>query len=71
MSNDHPSFTLAEFAANLTFDDIPAAVVARAEDLLLDWIGSALAGKGHRAIETIERFAKAMGPHGAPHAPKC
>jgi 2-methylcitrate dehydratase PrpD len=67
MSKDHPSFTLAEFAANLTFDDIPAAVVARAEDLLLDWIGSALAGKGHRAIETIERFAKAMGPHGAPH----
>ena len=34
----------------------------RAEDLLLDWIGSALAGKGARAVETIERFARQMGP---------
>jgi 2-methylcitrate dehydratase PrpD len=58
----NPSATLARFASDLRFDDIPAAVVQRAEDLLLDWIGSALAGKGARPIESIERFALQMGP---------
>jgi 2-methylcitrate dehydratase PrpD len=66
-TDTHPSGTLAAFAANLKFEDIPPAVIARAEDLLLDWLGSALAGKGHRAIEAIERFALKMGPTGAPH----
>lgn len=65
--SDSPSATLAAFAAQLNFEDIPPAVVARAEDLLLDWLGSALAGKGHRAVETIERFAIQMGPAGASH----
>jgi 2-methylcitrate dehydratase PrpD len=59
---DHPSATLARFAASLRFSDIPAPVVRRAEDLFLDWIGSAHAGKGARAVETIARFARAMGP---------
>jgi 2-methylcitrate dehydratase PrpD len=54
--------TLAAFAAGLRFDDLPAAVVARTEDLFADWLGSALAGKGARAVEAIERFAVAMGP---------
>lgn len=58
----HPSRTLAEFAAGLVFDEIPAAVVDRAEDLFLDWLGSALAGKGARPVETIEHFARTMGP---------
>jgi len=57
-----PTATLARFASALRFDDIPAPVVRRAEDLLLDWFGSALAGKGARAVESIERFARAMGP---------
>jgi hypothetical protein len=59
---DHPSRELARFAAELRFDDIPLPVVRRAEDLLLDWFASALAGKGARAVESIERFALAMGP---------
>ncbi|RZI42351.1 MmgE/PrpD family protein [Herbaspirillum sp. HC18] len=58
----HPSKTLATFAANLRFEDIPAPVVRRAEDLFLDWFGSALAGKGARPVETVERFALQMGP---------
>ena len=58
----HPGKTLAHFAANLRFDDIPARVVRRTEDLFLDWIASALAGKGARAVETIEAFARQMGP---------
>jgi 2-methylcitrate dehydratase PrpD len=57
-----PTATLARFAGELRFDQIPAAVVRRTEDLLLDWIGSALAGKGARPVETIEHFARQMGP---------
>jgi 2-methylcitrate dehydratase PrpD len=61
-SCDAPGAVLAEFAASLRFDRIPEPVVRRAEDLVLDWIGSALAGKGARAVETVERFAREMGP---------
>jgi 2-methylcitrate dehydratase PrpD len=56
-----PSKTLADFAANLRFEDIPPPVIQRAEDLFLDWFGSALAGKGARAVEAIECFARSMG----------
>jgi len=56
-----PESILARFAADLKAEDIPPAVLRRAEDLLLDWIGSALAGKGARPVETITRFASAMG----------
>jgi 2-methylcitrate dehydratase PrpD len=56
------SQTLATFAANLQFDDIPPDVIRRAEDLLLDWFGSALAGKGARPVEAIAWFAGQMGP---------
>ncbi len=59
---NHPSQTLATFAANLQFADIPAPVVRRAEDLMLDWVGSALAGKSARPVETIAAFARSMGP---------
>ena len=58
----HPSKMLANFAATMRFEDIPAPVLRRAEDLFLDWFGSALAGKGARPVEAIERFAVAMGP---------
>ncbi len=54
--------TLAEFAANLRYEDIPQPVVQRAEDLFLDWFGSALAGRNARAVEAIECFARSMGP---------
>ncbi len=62
MNSDHPSRELAEFAAGLDFKAIPDAVVRRAEDLFLDWIASALAGKGARPVETIARFMQLMGP---------
>jgi 2-methylcitrate dehydratase PrpD len=57
---------LADFAANLRFEDIPQPVIQRAEDLFLDWFGSALAGKNARAIEAIECFATSMGPATGP-----
>ncbi|MGF6650620.1 2-methylcitrate dehydratase PrpD [Paraburkholderia youngii] len=59
LMNDHPSLTLATFAAQLDFDSIPNEVVERAVNLYVDWLGSALAGKGARPVETIARFARA------------
>ncbi len=57
-----PTAQLAAFAAGLSFDAIPVPVVRKAEDLLVDWFGSAIAGKGSRPVETITRFAASMGP---------
>jgi 2-methylcitrate dehydratase PrpD len=66
MNDTHPSETLATFAATLRFDDIPYTVVSRAQDLLLDWVGSALAGKGGRPVRAIAAFAARMGPESGP-----
>src|SRR5579862_7298368 len=57
---DSPSAQLADFAANLRYENIPHAVVSRAQDLFLDWFSSALAGKGAPSVEAIESFAKQM-----------
>ncbi len=65
-SDMHPGQVLATFAATLRLDDIPSTVLDRAGDLMLDWFGSALAGKGARAVETIARFAESMGPVDGP-----
>jgi 2-methylcitrate dehydratase PrpD len=66
MSETHPGKALAAFAATLHAETIPAPVQRRAEDLLLDWLGSALAGKGARPVETIARFIEGMGPGDGP-----
>ena len=60
--NDRPTETLAGFAAQLRYESIPAPVLRRCEDLFLDWLGSALAGKGAGPVEAIARVAKLMGP---------
>jgi 2-methylcitrate dehydratase PrpD len=62
----HPGAQLAAFAAALRFDDIPASVLRRAEDLMLDWLASALAGAQARQVVAVERFAQAMGPTEGP-----
>jgi 2-methylcitrate dehydratase PrpD len=62
----HPGAQLAAFAAGLRFDDIPAAVLRRAEDLMLDWLASALAGAKARQVLAVERFAQQMGPQDGP-----
>ena len=61
-----PTAQLAAFAANLQFADIPASVVRKTEDLLVDWFGSAVAGHGARPVDSITRFALAMGPPTGP-----
>ncbi len=57
---------LAEFAAELTYEDIPSLVIEGAKDLMVDWLGSALAGKGARPVVALEEFAAAMGPSDGP-----
>jgi len=66
MSDPHPGATLAAFAATLRIEAIPAPVLRRAEDLMLDWFACALAGKGARPVETIARFIESMGPSDGP-----
>ena len=53
---------LAAFLADLHYEQIPASVLDRTEDLFLDWIGSALASQGARPIPLFERYAQRMGP---------
>jgi 2-methylcitrate dehydratase PrpD len=62
----HLSAELAAFAANLRYEDIPAPVLRRAEDLLLDCLASILAGASARAVLAIDRYAAAMGPADGP-----
>ena len=62
MINSFPSQELASFAAHLQAQIIPQEVFRKAEDLLVDWVGSTLAGKGARAVEIVNRFTKQMGP---------
>ena len=71
MNKEHLSLELASFAANLKAGDIPGDVMSRAEDLLVDWFGSAIAGKGSRPVETITQFAQNMGGFNSKHAGPC
>ncbi len=61
-----PEQQLADFAATLQFEAIPTPVVRRCEELMLDWFGSSLAGKGVRPVEILENYAAAMGPPTGP-----
>lgn len=66
MDKTFPSQQLATFAAQLQARDIPPHVLRKTEDLLVDWFGSAVAGKGARAVETIGTFIEKMGPGTGP-----
>ncbi|MBP6899152.1 MAG: MmgE/PrpD family protein [Burkholderiaceae bacterium] len=66
MSQASPGHTLAAFAAALQPGDIPAPVLRRTEDLMLDWAGSTLAGKGARPVESLAKFWKSQGPSDGP-----
>ena len=60
------SRVLSEFLAGIRYEDIPQSVVARTEDLFLDWFASCLAGKGARPTQVMENFSRAMGPVSGP-----
>jgi len=57
---------LCRFVADLRFEAIPPRVIQFTKGLLIDWLGSALAGKGAPQVEAIQRFAAAMGPEVGP-----
>ncbi|CAD5110557.1 MmgE/PrpD family protein [Zestomonas carbonaria] len=57
---------LAEFLAGLRYEHLPEPVLARTEELFLDWLGSALASRGLHPIPLFERYARKMGPADGP-----
>jgi 2-methylcitrate dehydratase PrpD len=65
-SKASPTQVLSEFLASVRYEDLPEPVVARTEDLFLDWLASALAGKGSRPVKVLEQFAAQMGPAQGP-----
>ncbi len=62
----NPTQVLSEFLASIRYEDLPESVVARTEELFLDWLASALAGKGSRPVRVLEQFAVRMGPAEGP-----
>ena len=62
-----PEAALASFAATLRLRRHSGArCCAAPRTLMIDWFGSALAGKGARPVESIARFAESMGPADGP-----
>lgn len=57
---------LATFLAGIRFEALPQEVISRSQQLFVDWIASALAGRGARPIAALERVAAAMGPRDGP-----
>lgn len=63
---DSRTAELAAFAAGLRHAHIPPTVLRKTEDLLVDWFGSTVAGHNARPVQSIARFAVAMGPASGP-----
>jgi 2-methylcitrate dehydratase PrpD len=59
---EEPTRELSAFLASIRYEALPDPVVARTEELFLDWLASALAGRSASAIGAIEHFASLMGP---------
>ncbi|MHA6575823.1 MmgE/PrpD family protein [Pseudomonas yamanorum] len=57
---------LCRFLAELNYEQLPDNVLARTEDLFLDWLASALASQGAHPIPLFEHYARAMGPANGP-----
>lgn len=55
---------LAEFAAGLKLADVPAEVLARAKDIVLDGLGCGLFGAKLQWTELLARLVKRLDPHG-------
>jgi len=61
-----PTEALSAFLASIRYESLPEHVVARTEELFLDWLASALAGRNARPVAIIEQFANIMGPSQGP-----
>lgn len=62
MAAAYPTRELCEFLAGFTFSEVPAEVLIKTKELLLDWLGSALAGKDSHPVRSFQAFAARMGP---------
>ncbi|NMX82419.1 MmgE/PrpD family protein [Pseudomonas sp. WS 5503] len=62
----HYTQALCRFLAELTYSQLPEPVLARTEELYLDWLASALASQGAHPIPLFERYAQKMGPSSGP-----
>lgn len=60
--SDDPTHELCEFVAGLRYEAIPTEVIYATKLLMIDWLGSALAGAGTRPAMAMQDFAKKMGP---------
>jgi 2-methylcitrate dehydratase PrpD len=61
-----PTTALATFASEIQFSRIPTAVIRRTEDLFLDWLASAIAGRNARAVRIITAFCRSQGLRNGP-----
>jgi 2-methylcitrate dehydratase PrpD len=57
---------LATFASEFSFEQAPTSVVEMCKSLMIDWYGSALAGKGARPVAALSHVARVMGPGSGP-----
>ena len=55
---------LAQYAANLRFEDLPATVVGRTREVVLDCIGELLAGSTYPVGRATASFVRALGESG-------
>ncbi|KAB2330437.1 MmgE/PrpD family protein [Cytobacillus depressus] len=54
---------LAEYTLNLKYEDLPAEVVEFTKLCILDWYGSALAGKDEKPIQSFKELVEEWGGH--------
>lgn len=62
----NPTAALCAFVAAVALPNVPPRVIEFTKGLMIDWLGSAYAGKGSQQAEMIEAFARAMGPADGP-----
>jgi 2-methylcitrate dehydratase PrpD len=55
---------LASYASALRYEDLPAAVVARTKDLVLDTLGTLLGGSRYPAGRLVTRYTEGLGEAG-------
>src|ERR1700693_1130633 len=60
----HETIQLAQYAADLRFEDLPAEVVARAKDCIIDTAAAIIYGNTIPWSSTIVGYAQRTGPGG-------
>src|SRR5258708_12814959 len=61
----HETVQLAEYAAGLRYEDLPAEVIACAKDCIIDTIAACICGSGLPWSRIVIDYAERTGPGGA------